>query len=488
MAITDTFKGKKLYRVGVVSLGCDKNRIDTEKMLYRVRHFGHTIVNDIELADVVIVNTCAFIGDAREESVNTVMEVSGNNRKVIVTGCLPQKFIGEIMDTFTEADGFLGTADYSFINHAIDAVTKGQRYNGVGAAAAYRAQADKNSGLKSSAGLSKSSSGEVDFGGDNFDLESDNSVGRIITTAGHYAYLMISDGCDNNCSYCLIPKIRGKYRSFSTDSILKEARMLIAGGVKELILVAQDLTRYGSDFSPSSSLVQLLRELSKISELGDNSIRLMYCYPERITDALIAEIAANSKIIKYIDMPLQHVSDSILKRMRRASTYDGIIKLTEKLRSEVPGISIRSTFIVGFPGETQQDFDTLTDFLQKVKLDNAGFFMYSRERETDAYNYTPRINKSTAKERHGKALALQQDVHKTLNSQLKGQTVTVVCDGRSQDDANVYIGRTYKSAPMIDRSVVFTAEGFADIMPGDSVQVVIYDYDGCDVYGKAVKF
>lgn len=457
--LTNTLTDNR-YNIGVISLGCDKNRVDTEKMLFRVKMYGHRIVNELNDADVIIVNTCAFLQSSRKESIDAILEaayVDGiKARKVIVTGCLPQKFIDDIYNGLTEADAFLGTNDYSLINHAIDCVIRGERFNGVNSVACSNL-AENN-------------------------LNSDKEgVGRVITTRQHYAYLMVSDGCDNKCSYCLIPKIRGKFRSFSLESILKEAEDLIASGAQELILVAQDLTRYGKDLNNGENLVTLIRKLSDLSGLKDNSIRLMYCYPEQIKDDLIDEIATNPKVIKYIDMPLQHVSDNVLKNMYRASRYDGIISLIKKLREKVQGISIRSTFIVGFPGETAEDFEVLKDFILTQKLDNVGFFAYSRERETASYSFPNQV-RSDVKKRRLKAINLASlSVYKELNSQYLGKIINVVCDGFDAEK-QLYFGRDYKNAPLCDKLVYFSGEA----VTGNDYNVIINLAADYDLFGKII--
>lgn len=442
---------KKTYNVGVISLGCDKNRVDTEKMLYKIKNYGHNIVNDVTVADVIIVNSCAFLQSSRQETVNTAIDAykNSNGKPVIMTGCMPQKFIDEFYDTFTEVSGFLGTNDYDRILEVIEIVIQGKRFNGVKTVT-------------------------------NF---SDNT-NRVLTTDKHYAFLMIADGCNNRCTYCLIPYIRGSYRSYSIEKIVKEAENLVNGGVKELILVAQDVTRYGKDLYGEYSLVKLLKELSKINGLGKNSIRLLYCYPELVNNELIAEIKNNEKIIKYLDIPMQHISDRILKLMGRRSDSKKIKELINFLRSQIEDISIRSTFIVGFPSETEEDFEMLCDFLKEYKIDNAGFFAYSREEGTPSYDFKPQINPKTKQRRLKAVNLIQQDIYFYNNSQQKGNTIDIICDG-FDTEKTMYKGRTSKNAPLSDKAVFFTSE--SPIIFGEHYCVEVNSFDVYDLFGKAVN-
>jgi ribosomal protein S12 methylthiotransferase len=334
-------------RVGVISLGCDKNRVDTEKMLAILKR-RHQIVSDIENAEIIIINTCAFLESAREEAITEIFSASqykksGSAQKIIVTGCLPQKFIGDLFDELTEADAFLGVSDYDKILRVIDKIYQDKRVNAVGK-------------VKGECGKK-----------------------RVLTTNG-YAYLKVADGCSNHCTYCLIPYIRGGYRSVPTADLIAEAKSLKRVG--ELILVAQDTARYGQDLTPKSSLVELVRELSKLKNI--KKIRLLYCYPENLTDELIKELKENDKLIKYIDIPFQHADDKILKLMNRKGTGKSYLELINKLKAEVSGIAIRSTFITGFPTESEDAFNNLVEFIKNAELYNAGFFKYSKEEGTAA--------------------------------------------------------------------------------------------------------
>lgn len=435
-----------LYKIGVISLGCDKNRVDTEKMLYKVKEYGHTITDDILKADIIIVNTCAFLNSSREESVNEVINAKKNSggKPIIMTGCMPQKFVNELYENFTEVCAFLGTNDYDRINEAISCAANGIRFNGV------------------------NSSKSLSF-----------NKGRVISTPKHYAYLMIADGCDNRCTYCLIPYIRGKYRSSAIEDIVAEADLLVKGGVKELILVAQDVTRYGKDLYGSYSIVKLIKGLSQIEGLF--GIRLLYCYPELVTDELIEEIKNNDKVIKYIDIPLQHISDKILKLMGRRTDSQKIKQLIHKLRNEIGGISIRSTFIVGFPGEEQADFEELCGFLKEYKIDNAGFFAYSREKGTPSYSFNNQVNYNTKQKRLKTVNLIQQSNYLQKNRESVNSVLQVICDGYNQEKG-MYAGRTAGNAPSVDRCVYFSSD--RQISGGELINVAIDSCDVYDLYGR----
>lgn len=433
-------------KVGVISLGCDKNRVDTEKML-AILSQKHTLTSDISQAQVIIVNTCAFLASSREEAIGEVLSASlykdkGVCEKLIVTGCLPQKFIADIYDDLIEADAFLGVSDYAKINDVIDSVYLGDRVNAVGIPAGEPCKE------------------------------------RVLTTSS-YAYLKIADGCSNHCTYCLIPYIRGKFRSVPLADLVEEASSL--GNLNELILVAQEVTRYGQDLAGNVNLVTLIKELSKLDNVG--AIRLLYCYPENITDDLILEFKTNPKLIKYIDIPLQHASDPVLKRMNRKGTGAGYLSLIENLKSNIPSIAIRSTFITGFPGETEEDFNNLLDFVAKAKLFNAGFFKYSREEGTPAYKMDGQLPQSVKEKRIRKLYALQRQVSKQNLKTFKGQTLSVTVEGFDEDDL-LYYGRAYFNAPDIDGKVYFTAEN--ELCVGQVCQVKIARSTDYDLIGKMI--
>lgn len=433
--------------IGVISLGCDKNRVDTEKMLAVLG--SDKITQDQEEAQIIIVNSCAFLESSRKEAIETVFDVNelrktGKLEKIVLTGCMPQKFVSEMFDEFKEVDVFLGTGDYEYLPEAIELAYKGKRVNFVGKAKEFKEKK------------------------------------RVVTTPLHYAYLKIADGCDNHCTYCLIPSIRGKYRSEKEEDLVAEAQSL--GDVKELILVAQDVTRYGEDIYGENKFAELLRKLSALDNIG--SIRILYCYPDKLTDELIAEIKNNDKIIKYLDIPLQHADPVVLKRMNRKGTGEGYLKLIAKLRKEIPDIAIRSTFIAGFPGETEEQFENLLEFIKKAKLTNAGFFAYSREEGTPAYRLPDQIDEKVKQSRVKKLYAAQKKVSEERNKSLVGKQIKVICDGVDYDKQSFY-GRAYFSAPEIDGKAYFTYDG--EIQQGEYYDVKITKADAYDLYGAATE-
>ncbi len=433
-------------RVGVISLGCDKNRVDTEKML-AILKTRHVLVNDIGDAQIIIINTCAFLESSREEAVAEIFSANeykkdGSAEKIIVTGCLPQKFIAEIFDELVEVDGFLGVSDYDKILDVIEGVYAYGRVNSVGAP-----------------------KGEC-------------GTDRVLTTDNH-AYLKIADGCSNHCTYCLIPYIRGKYRSVDKESLIKEAKKL--GMVKELVLVAQDTARYGLDLYENYTLTDLVRELSKIEEI--QSIRLLYCYPENVTEQLINEFKINDKLIKYIDMPLQHADDGVLKRMNRKGTGEGYLNLIKRLKEEVNGIAIRSTFITGFPGESEEAFNNLVEFIKQAELFNCGFFKYSREEGTPAYKLDGQIEEKVKSARYKKLYSVQKKVVQKNLEKLVGSTVSVLAEGFDYDKL-VYYGRAYFNAPEIDGKVYFFSS--EETVSGEYYEVLIKEKSGYDLYGERV--
>lgn len=433
--------------IGVISLGCDKNRVDTEKMLAVLG--SDKITQDQEEAQIIIVNSCAFLESSRKEAIETVFDVNelrktGKLEKIVLTGCMPQKFVADMFDEFKEVDVFLGTGDYEYLPEAIELAYKGKRVNFVGKAKEFKEKK------------------------------------RVVTTPLHYAYLKIADGCDNHCTYCLIPSIRGKYRSEKEEDLVAEAQSL--GDVKELILVAQDVTRYGEDIYGENKFAELLRKLSALDNIG--SIRILYCYPDKLTDELIAEIKNNDKIIKYLDIPLQHADPVVLKRMNRKGTGEGYLKLIAKLRKEIPDIAIRSTFIAGFPGETEEQFENLLEFIKEAKLTNAGFFAYSREEGTPAYRLSDQIDEKVKQSRVKKLYAAQKKVSEERNKSLVGKQIKVICDGVDYDKQSFY-GRAYFSAPEIDGKTYFTYDG--EIKQGEYYNVKITKADAYDLYGAATE-
>ena len=430
-------------KIGVISLGCDKNRVDTEKML-AILSQKHVLTANVDDAEILIVNTCAFLESARKEAIEEILlAIESKNsgaEKVIVTGCLPQLFVDQIKDELVEVDAFLGVSDYNEILDIIDRIYTGERVVCVGKP---RGECGKK---------------------------------RVLTT-DNYAYLKIADGCSNHCTYCLIPSIRGGYRSVEMADLIEEAKSL--GNLSELILVAQDTAKYGYDLNGKVNLVTLIKELSKLDNV--KAIRLLYCYPENITDELIDEIADNQKVIKYIDMPLQHADDKVLKLMNRKGTAKGYLSLIEKLRKKVDGIAIRSTFITGFPRESEEAFNNLTDFLQKAKLFNAGFFKYSKEQGTPAYKLDGQVPAKIKTQRLKKLYSLQKKVVKENYKSLIGKTFSVVAEGFDENQF-VYYGRAYFNAPDIDGKVYFFSS--EEVEYGESYDIKIIKSEGYDLYGE----
>ena len=412
-------KGQKKF--GVISLGCDKNRVDSEKCIAVLQSAGYKLTNDVREAQIAVINTCAFLQSAREESVETVIETAGykseNLEKIVVTGCLPQKYAAEVFPALTEGDVFLGINDYDLLPSALEtAYETGERVNLVGK------------------------------GADTF------RFARTLTTAPYLAYLKIADGCYNHCTYCLIPKIRGKYRSYPMEKLLEEAKEL--GEVKELVLVAQDTTRYGEDLYGENRFPQLIRALSNLENIG--SIRLLYCYPDAFSDALIEEIKTNEKVIKYADIPLQHSENRILKLMNRRGTREEYLALIRKLKKEIPGIALRSTFISGFPSETEEEYEAMKAFLKEAELFNCGFFAYSREPDTAAAKMAGQVHYQTKERRVRGLYETQRQVSQKLLSAFVGKKIRVLCEGIDYDKQK-FFGRAYFSAPEIDGKVYFNA-------------------------------
>ncbi len=438
---------EKLF--GVISLGCDKNRVDTEKLLGLLKGRGCKTTDDLSKAQIVIINTCAFLQSAREEAIETILECadykSGNLEKIVVTGCLPQKFIDELYAPLQEADVFLGISDYGEIFSALEESYQNEkRVNRVG------------------------------HGRDEYYFD------RVLTTDEHIAYLKIADGCYNHCTYCLIPKIRGKYRSYPMEKLVAEAREL--GEISELIIVAQDTTRYGEDLYGENRFTELLQQLSALDNV--QTIRLLYCYPDVIDDKLIAEIKNNAKILKYLDIPLQHSEDRVLKRMNRKGTRAGYLSLLKKLRKEIPGIEIRSTFITGFPGETEEEFTGMLSFVKEARFLNCGFFAYSREPDTAAYRLKEQVHHATKKRRLRALYKAQEAISAELLSAYVGRQIEVLCDGIDYEK-NCFVGRAYFNAPDIDGKVYFNA---GEAMQGERYTVTVDSADSYDLYGHTEDY
>ena len=432
--------------VGMISLGCPKNQVDAEAMLAKLEKGGYTIVSDIEDSDVIIVNTCGFIDDAKREAIDTILEM-GEYKKVgiisaiVVTGCLAERYQDEILKEMPEVDAVVGIGANSDIVKICD---------------------------KALCGITTSVFPNKCF------LSIDDE--RKLSTPSHWAYLKIAEGCDNRCSYCAIPGIRGKFRSRKIESILDEAKLLADKGVKELILVAQDTTKYGQDIYGEYSLDKLLKQLVKID--GIEWIRLFYCYPERITDSLIDEIAKEDKICKYIDIPLQHSNSTVLKNMNRAGDGDSYRKLISKMRNRIPDLALRTTFMVGFPGETDEQFTDLCCFVDEVQFDKMGCFAFSPEEDTLAFDMDCQIDENVKKRRQEVLMNNQYTITENLNKKRIGRIYKVIIDEYADDK---YMGRSYMDSPEIDSGIIFTSKCKHNI--GDFVYVKITDYDGYDLIG-----
>lgn len=433
-------------KIGVVSLGCPKNLVDSETMLGLIHEENYEITNDPSEAEIIIVNTCGFIESAKEESINTILQMaeykkSGSCKYIIVTGCLSQRYAEELFNELPEADAIAGVEVYDEIGSIIKRVMNGERFI-----------------------MLERSKPDVIY------TSRETFLPRILTTPSYTAYLKIAEGCDNCCSYCAIPKIRGPYRSKPMEQVLKEAKALADNGVKELIVVAQDTTRYGEDLPGGKLLLaDLLKELNKIESL--KWIRVMYCYPNNFTDELIETFASLDKVCKYVDLPLQHASNRLLASMNRYDTREEVETLLAKLRKRIPGIVIRTTFIVGFPGETDADFEELKEFVEQQRFENAGVFAYSQEEGTVAGAMPNQIPDEIKQERYHELMALQAQISEEIHKDTEGQTLEVLVEGIEEDGSGLHYGRSYREAPDIDGLVFIENPG--DIKPGCFVKVNI---------------
>lgn len=435
-----------------VSLGCDKNLVDTEVMLGLLAKKGHQMIDDETQADIVIVNTCCFIHDAKEESIQTILEMAQLKetavlKKLIVTGCLAQRYKEEILEEIPEVDAVLGTTSYDEIAEVIDGLFSDSPME----------RADARMIMK-----------DVDY-------LPETQKGRLVTTGGHFAYLKIAEGCDKHCTYCIIPKIRGNFRSVPMEELIDEAKELADQGVKELILVAQETTLYGKDIYGEKSLPRLLKALCKIQ--GLRWIRILYCYPEEITDELIQVIKEESKICHYLDLPIQHASDAILKRMGRKTSKEQLISIIGKLREEIPDITLRTTLITGFPGETDEQHEELMDFVDQMEFERLGVFTYSPEEDTPAAEMPDQISEEIKQDRQAELMELQQDIVFDRNEDLIGEEMLVMIEGKVADE-NAYVGRTYRDAPNVDGLIFVNTD--EELVSGDFAKVKVtgaMDYD-----------
>lgn len=443
--------GRQKYKVGMVSLGCDKNRVDSEIILGSMSS-RYEITNNPKLADIIIVNTCGFIESAKQESIDTILEMASyktnyNCKMLIATGCLTQRYGEELGKLIPEIDIMLGVNDYNEINNLITEFIEGN---------------DEALELL------------------NYSDEIINEGKRILTTQKESAYIRIAEGCDNFCTYCIIPKIRGKFRSRKMENIIKEAKELSENGVKEIILIAQDTTMYGSDIYGKQNLHELLRELSKIE--GIKWIRILYCYPEAIYDELIEEIASNAKVAKYLDLPIQHISSHVLKLMGRKTSREDIMRKIDTLRSKVPNITLRTTFIVGFPQETEEDFNEILEFLREYKLDKVGVFTYSQEENTPAAKMSGQIDEDVKRSREEKVMLLQKELTEDINKAKIGRTYDVLIEGFNGE---YYYGRSYEMAPDIDANILIKYQG-TELTSGSFVKVQVVDNIDYDLLGVVV--
>lgn len=441
-------------KAGFVSLGCAKNLVDTEVMLGILQKNGIELTNEPSEAEVLIVNTCAFIESAKEESITTVLNMadyknSGCCRSLIVAGCLGQRYGQQLLDEMPEADAIIGTGAWQRIMEAVDETLKGNR-------------------------VVISGESEIIY---------DARMPRIMTTPGYTAYVKIAEGCDNNCAFCAIPMIRGHYRSRKFEDVVEEVKRLASEGVKEINLIAQDTTNYGRDLYGKPRLAELLKELCRID--GIKWIRTLYSYPRFFTDELIDVIASEPKIAKYVDLPLQHAHDAILRRMHRADTRESIEKLLEKIRERIPGVTVRSTFIVGFPGETDAHYQALREFLLKQRFDKVGIFTYSKEEDTPAYSMDGQVSEDVMQERYHELMSIQSKISEETNQALEGKELDILVEGRDEEQQTIAVGRSYREAPEVDGQVYI--EGDTDSKPGDIVRVRVTQGFTYDVVGEPVE-
>lgn len=444
-----------------VSLGCDKNLVDSEVMLGLIKEKGYQITDMEEKADIIVVNTCCFINDAKEESINTILEMAkykkeGSLKGLIVAGCMAQRYKEDITKEIPEVDAILGTSGCDAIVAVIEEVLEGK---------------------KSVVVKKPEEEGTV-------------NTSRINTTGGFYSYLKIAEGCDKHCTYCIIPSIRGKYRSVPMEKLVSEAQALVRGGVKELILVAQETTLYGKDIYGYKALPKLLQALCKIEDL--EWVRILYCYPEEITDELIEVMKSEEKVCNYLDMPIQHASNAILKKMGRRTSKEELVSIIKKLKTNIPDIALRTTLITGFPGETKEDHEELLEFVKDMEFDRLGVFTYSKEEDTPAAKLTPQIHKHIKKRRQGEIMELQQEIAFMHAKDMIGKTLKVMIEGKLPKEEkdtlnsaeNVYIGRTYMDAPNVDGYIFVNVRG--EIMSGEFVKVMVTDAKEYDLIGEII--
>lgn len=433
-----------------ISLGCDKNLVDSERMLGLLSRDGYTFTDDENDADVILINTCCFIGDAKEESVNVILEMArlketGKLKALIVSGCMAQRYKDEILEEIPEVDGILGTSTYDEISKVLDRVLKGERVSCF----------------------------------HDLSLLPEVKEKRLVTTGGYYAFLKIAEGCDKRCTYCIIPSLRGPYRSVPMEELVKEAEELAEQGVKELILVAQETTLYGVDLYGKKSLPELLKRLCRID--GIRWIRIQYCYPEEITEELIKAIKEEKKVCHYLDIPIQHASDEILRRMGRRTNQADLRARIARLREEIPDVVLRTTLISGFPGETPEDHEELLRFVEEMKFERLGVFAYSAEEDTPAASYPDQVPEELKNERRNEIMELQQDIAFERAEQMKGREMEVMIEGKVADE-NVLVGRTYMDAPNVDGLIFVNSN--VPFMSGDFCRVRVTGALEYDLIGE----
>lgn len=439
-------------KIGMVSLGCSKNLVDSERMLYKLRQRGYELVTEPGLSDIAVVNTCGFIQSAKEEAIETILELvtlknEGTIKKIIITGCLSERYRDEMAKEFPEADAVIGIGKNDDIVDVINHVLADERV--------------------------------IDFG-NKLDLSLTGS--RIVSTLPFFAYLKIAEGCSNCCTYCAIPYIRGRFRSVPMEDVIAEAKWLAENGYTELIVIAQDSTRYGEDLYGKGMLPELLKELCRIE--GIHWIRVLYCYPERISDELIDVIASEDKIVKYLDIPIQHCNDEILRKMNRKSSKEELTALIKKLREKIPGITIRTTLITGFPGETQEMFEELAEFVKEMHFERLGCFAYSQEEGTPAASFEPQLDEEVKAHRADIIMEQQQLISEEMNAQKLGGTFEAVVEGFDKW-AECYFGRMACDAPDIDGKVFFTSDSKLEI--GQYVKIKINDTLDYDLIGEVTE-
>lgn len=440
-------------KAGFVSLGCAKNLVDTEVMLGLLSERNIELTPDPNEADILIVNTCGFIKSAKEESITTILNMAeykteGKCRSLIVAGCLGQRYQQELLDEIPEIDAIVGTGSWQRIMEAVDETLKGNRVLII----------------------------------DEKDTIYDDKMPRIPTTPFYSAYVKIAEGCNNCCAYCVIPSVRGPYRSRTIESVKAEVKNLTDRGVVEINLIAQDTTNYGSDLYGSVKLVELLKELVQIE--GLKWIRLLYCYPKHFTDELIEVMATEPKICKYVDLPLQHAHNDILKAMNRKDTLESVERLLDKIKARIPDVVIRTSFIVGFPGETYEQFRVLYDFVERQRFDKVGVFTYSREEDTPAYDMEDQVFDESKQQRYHDLMSLQCKISEEINQRLEGKTLEVLVEGRDSDQANIVYGRSYREAPEVDGQVYI--EGDLDSQPGDLIKIKVLQGFTYDIVGEKI--